>query len=114
MALTDLANGARTVDRRHMWPWAAAVVGVVLVVIAVTAATDLRAPSSDLFLTIIVPGREDRTPVQVAETCATSGSETWTPIGTVPSSGAALCSVQISHAASTAIFVPGSNIEFTE
>jgi len=114
MTVTDVANEPRSATRRRIWQWAVAVVGVVLVVIAVTTAVHLRAQSSEPRQTITVAGREYRAPVQVTETQARSGSGTWTQVGTVPSSGAPVYAVQIDGAAPTAVFVPASNSEFTQ
>jgi hypothetical protein len=114
MTVADVANLPESVTRRRIWPWAVAVVGAVLVVIAVTAATHLRGQSSEPRPTITVAGREYRAPVLVSETQARSGSGTWTQVGTVPSSGAPVYAVQIDGAAPTAVFVPASSSEFTQ
>jgi hypothetical protein len=113
MTETDVTNEPRSATRRRIWQWAVAVVGVVLVVIAVTTAVHLRAQSSEP-QTITVAGREYRAPVQVTETRARSGSGTWTQVGTIPSSGAPVYAVRIDGAAPTAVFVPASNSEFTQ
>jgi hypothetical protein len=114
MTVTDVSNEPRSATRRRIWQWAVAVVGVVLVVIAVTTAVHLRAQSSEPGQTITVAGREYRAPVQVTETQARSGSGTWTQVGTVPSTGAPVYAVQIDGATPTAVFVPASNSEFTQ
>lgn len=114
MTVTDVANVPGSATRRRIWPWAVAVVGALLVVIAVMAAIHLRTPSSETPQSITVAGREYRAPVQVTETQAKSGTGMWTQVGTVPSSGAPVYAVQISGATPTAVFVSVSNSEYTE
>jgi hypothetical protein len=114
MTVTDVANLPGSATRRRIWPWAVVVVGVVLVVIAVTAVMHLRGQSSELRQTITVAGREYRAPVVVTATQAMSGSGTWTQVGTVLSSGAPVYASQIDGAAPTAVFVPASNSEYTQ
>jgi hypothetical protein len=114
MTVTDVASVPGSATRRRIWPSAVAVVGAVLVLIAVTAAMHLRAQSSEPRQTITVAGREYRAPVQVTEIQARSGSGTWTQVGTVPWSGAPVYATQIDGAAPTAVFVADSNSQYTQ